>query len=45
MVQRKLECKEVIVFKEPIHHLHAHGQTIFVITQGQGMKVMLKNFP
>ncbi|KAF7837811.1 putative E3 ubiquitin-protein ligase LIN-1 [Senna tora] len=40
MIQRKLECIEVIAFKEPIHRLHAHGQTLFVITQGQGMKLV-----
>ncbi|KAJ7955118.1 RING-type E3 ubiquitin transferase [Quillaja saponaria] len=40
MVQRKLECVEVIDIKEPIHSLQAYGQNIFVITQGQRMKVV-----
>ncbi|XP_054806841.1 putative E3 ubiquitin-protein ligase LIN-1 isoform X2 [Prosopis cineraria] len=40
MIDRKLQCIEVIVFKEPIHHLHAHGQMIFAITQGQGIKLV-----
>ncbi|XP_028751660.1 putative E3 ubiquitin-protein ligase LIN-1 isoform X2 [Neltuma alba] len=40
MIERKLQCTEVIVFKEPIHHLHAHGQMIFAITQGQGIKLV-----
>jgi hypothetical protein len=26
--------------KEPIHHLGAHGETIFAITERQGVKVM-----
>ncbi|KAL1320911.1 putative E3 ubiquitin-protein ligase LIN-1 isoform X2 [Arachis ipaensis] len=39
MVQRKLECVEVIVFKEPIHQLHASGETIFAITESQGIKI------
>lgn len=43
MIQRKLECLEVIVMKEPIHHLRAHGETIFAITEKQGIKVMLQN--
>lgn len=40
MIQRKLECVEVIVLKEPIHHLRAHGETIFAITQSQGLKLV-----
>ncbi|KAK4265773.1 hypothetical protein QN277_026785 [Acacia crassicarpa] len=40
MIDRKLQCIEVIVLKEPIHHLHAHGQMIFAITQGQGIKLV-----
>lgn len=45
MIQRKLECVEVIALKEPIHHLRAHGETIFAIAESQGLKVMLQNFP
>jgi hypothetical protein len=40
MIQRNLECLEVITMKEPIHHLGAHGETIFAITERQGVKVM-----
>nr|KYP62445.1 Myosin heavy chain kinase B [Cajanus cajan] len=40
MIQRKLECVEVIVLKEPIHHLRAHGETIFAITQSHGLKLV-----
>ena len=43
MIQRKLECVEVIGLKEPIHQLHAYGKTIFAITESQGIKVMLQN--
>ncbi|XP_027359906.1 putative E3 ubiquitin-protein ligase LIN-1 isoform X1 [Abrus precatorius] len=40
MIQRKLECVEVIVLKEPIHHLRAHGETIFAISESQGLKLI-----
>ncbi|KAJ1407660.1 WD40/YVTN repeat-like-containing domain superfamily [Sesbania bispinosa] len=40
MIQRKLECVEVIALKEPIHHLRAHGETIFAITESQGLKLV-----
>ncbi|KAK7303780.1 hypothetical protein RJT34_14696 [Clitoria ternatea] len=40
MVQRKMECVEVIVLKEPIHQLRAHGETIFAITESQGLKLV-----
>ncbi|XP_050921255.1 putative E3 ubiquitin-protein ligase LIN-1 isoform X2 [Lathyrus oleraceus] len=43
MIQRNLECLEVIVMKEPIHHLRAHGETIFSITERQGIKVVNKS--
>ena len=39
MVQKKLECIEVIVTKEPIQKLETYGQMIFMITQGQRIKV------
>jgi len=45
MIQRKLECVEVIALKEPIHHLRAHGETIFAISESHGLKVMLQNLP
>ncbi|XP_061348097.1 putative E3 ubiquitin-protein ligase LIN isoform X2 [Gastrolobium bilobum] len=38
MIQKKMECVEVIVLKEPIHHLRAHGETIFAITESQLIK-------
>jgi len=41
MNQRNLECLEVIVMKEPVHHLRPHGETIFAISEKQGIKVML----
>lgn len=44
MIQGNLECLEVIVMKEPIHHLRAHGETIFSISERQGIKVMLQIF-
>ncbi|XP_061355803.1 putative E3 ubiquitin-protein ligase LIN isoform X3 [Gastrolobium bilobum] len=40
MIQKKMECVEVIVLKEPIHHLWAHGETIFAITESQGIKLI-----
>ncbi|MED6213910.1 hypothetical protein PIB30_098017 [Stylosanthes scabra] len=40
MVQRKLECVEVIALKEPIHQLHASSETIFAITESQGVKIV-----
>ncbi|WJX23529.1 hypothetical protein P8452_12732 [Trifolium repens] len=43
MIQRNLECLEVITMKEPIHHLGAHGETIFAITERQGVKLVNKS--
>ncbi|XP_015573372.2 putative E3 ubiquitin-protein ligase LIN-1 [Ricinus communis] len=40
MVNRKLECVEVIAMKEPIQKIETYGQTMFIITQGHGMKVL-----
>ncbi|TKY72592.1 putative E3 ubiquitin-protein ligase LIN-1 [Spatholobus suberectus] len=40
VIQRKLECVEVIALKEPIHLLRAHGETIFAITESQGLKLV-----
>ncbi|KAL5140973.1 putative E3 ubiquitin-protein ligase LIN-1 [Glycine soja] len=40
MIQRKLECVEVIALKEPIHHLRAHGETIFAISESHGLKLV-----
>ncbi|CAK7323112.1 unnamed protein product [Dovyalis caffra] len=39
MVQRKMECIEVIAMEEPIRQLETYGPLIFVITQGYRMKV------
>uniref|UniRef100_A0A5B7B9C4 Putative E3 ubiquitin-protein ligase LIN-1 isoform X2 n=1 Tax=Davidia involucrata TaxID=16924 RepID=A0A5B7B9C4_DAVIN len=39
MVQRKLECIEVIATKEPIQSLDTYGQLIFAITQSHELKV------
>lgn len=39
MVQKKLECAEVISMKEPIQSLDTSGSLVFVITQSHGMKV------
>ncbi|XWS39021.1 hypothetical protein CRYUN_Cryun18bG0014400 [Craigia yunnanensis] len=39
MVQKKLECIEVIATKEPIQKLETYGQMIFMITQGHRIKV------
>ncbi|XP_022760584.1 putative E3 ubiquitin-protein ligase LIN-1 isoform X2 [Durio zibethinus] len=39
MVQKKLQCIEVIATKEPIQKLETYGQMIFVITQGHRIKV------
>ncbi|KAK1293369.1 putative E3 ubiquitin-protein ligase LIN-1 [Acorus calamus] len=38
MVQRKLECVEVIEMKEPINRIDSFGQLIFIITHGRGLK-------
>lgn len=43
MNQRNLECLEVIVMKEPVHHLRAHGETIFAINEKQGIKLVNKS--
>ena len=39
MVQKKLDCIEVVATKEPIQKLETYGQMIFMITQGQRIKV------
>ncbi|KAF8387859.1 hypothetical protein HHK36_026521 [Tetracentron sinense] len=39
MVQRKLECVEVMETKEPIHKIDTHNHLIFVVTQSRGIKV------
>ncbi|XVE82157.1 hypothetical protein DITRI_Ditri15bG0124200 [Diplodiscus trichospermus] len=39
MVQKKLECIEVIATKEPIQKLETSGQMIYMITQGHRVKV------
>ncbi|OVA00222.1 WD40 repeat [Macleaya cordata] len=39
MVQRKLECIEVIRTTEQIHRIDTYGQLIFLITQSRGLKV------
>ncbi|KAI8004081.1 putative E3 ubiquitin-protein ligase LIN-1 [Camellia lanceoleosa] len=39
MIQRKLECMEVIGVKVPIQSLDTHGQQIFAVTQSHEMKV------
>ncbi|KAK1317170.1 putative E3 ubiquitin-protein ligase LIN-1 [Acorus calamus] len=38
LVQRKLECVEVIEMKEPINRIDSFGQLIFIITHGRGLK-------
>ncbi|OMO53646.1 hypothetical protein CCACVL1_28482 [Corchorus capsularis] len=40
MVQKKLECIEVIAAKDPIKKLETYGQMIFMITQGHRIKVL-----
>ncbi|XP_055961330.1 putative E3 ubiquitin-protein ligase LIN-1 isoform X2 [Mercurialis annua] len=40
MVNRKVECVQVIALKEPIQKITTYGQMIFVITQGHGIKVL-----
>ncbi|XP_057430358.1 putative E3 ubiquitin-protein ligase LIN-1 isoform X2 [Lotus japonicus] len=40
MIQRKLECVEVIALKESVYHLRTHGETIFAITESQGIKLV-----
>ncbi|KAK1278766.1 putative E3 ubiquitin-protein ligase LIN-1 [Acorus gramineus] len=39
LVQRKLECVEVIEMKEPINIIDSFGQLIFIIAHGRGLKV------
>ncbi|URE36110.1 WD domain, G-beta repeat [Musa troglodytarum] len=39
MVQKKLECVEVIEMKEPIQKLETYGGKILVITRSRGLKV------
>lgn len=41
MVQRKLECIEVICMKDPVRHVYSQGQLIFVVAQTHGIKVMM----
>ena len=40
MVKRKMECTEVISMKEPVQNLDTHGQLIFTVTHGHGVKVL-----
>ncbi|XAR57073.1 [Myosin heavy-chain] kinase [Bertholletia excelsa] len=40
MVQRKLECIELLVMKEPVQSLDIYGQLIFAVTQARDMKVL-----
>lgn len=39
MINRKLECLEVIQMKEPIQKINSYGDKIFVVTQTKGLKV------
>ncbi|KAG1338712.1 putative E3 ubiquitin-protein ligase LIN-1 [Cocos nucifera] len=39
MLQRKLECVEVIEMKDPIQKVESSGDKILVITQSRGLKV------
>lgn len=39
MVQKKLECIEVIATKEAVQKLETYGQMIFMLTQGHRIKV------
>ncbi|KAG2721433.1 hypothetical protein I3760_02G082600 [Carya illinoinensis] len=39
IIHRKLECIEVIAVKEPVQHMDAYGEMIFVVTHGHGLKV------
>ncbi|PIA61365.1 hypothetical protein AQUCO_00300721v1 [Aquilegia coerulea] len=43
MVQRRLECVEVIGAKEPVHKLESYKNFIFVITKSRGVKVFDKS--
>ncbi|OWM71234.1 hypothetical protein CDL15_Pgr011361 [Punica granatum] len=40
MIQRKLECIEVISINEPIKQLETHGKMILVVPQGHGIKAL-----
>uniref|UniRef100_A0A2P2NXX6 Uncharacterized protein n=1 Tax=Rhizophora mucronata TaxID=61149 RepID=A0A2P2NXX6_RHIMU len=40
VVERKLECIEVVTMKEPIRKLETYGQMIVVITQGHRIKIL-----
>ncbi|KAM3358495.1 putative E3 ubiquitin-protein ligase LIN [Capsicum galapagoense] len=39
MLERKLECTETILTKDPIQIINAHGELIFAVTQSHKMKV------
>lgn len=39
MLERKLECIETILTKDPIQIINAHGELIFAVTQSHKMKV------
>lgn len=43
MVQRQLECVDVIRVNEPIKQLEVHGKIIFIVSQGhgRGIKVLV----
>lgn len=39
MFERKLECTETILTKDPIQNINTHGELIFAVTQSHKMKV------
>lgn len=39
MLERRLECIETILTKDPIQNINAHGEVIFAVTQSHKMKV------
>lgn len=39
MLERKLECMETILTKDPIQNISAYGEQIFAVTQSHKMKV------
>ncbi|XP_060197763.1 putative E3 ubiquitin-protein ligase LIN-1 [Lycium barbarum] len=39
MLERKLECIETILTKDPIQNINAHGELIFAVSQSHKMKV------
>lgn len=44
MLQRKLECVEIIEMKDPIQKVESCGDKILVITQSRGLKVKVSLF-